>query len=134
MPSSPHIVSTGMSNRSISRRSIAIAHGAWTGVPNGTQDADPPVADLVLEPLDHDGAVVGHGAGGLGLLGQVLDEVAGRERIERVVRHQPLGGSRVVEVADLADERAERPAQLQRASGPVAVPERHLARLARRRA
>ncbi len=35
MPSSPHIDSTGMSNRSISRRSIAIAHGACTGVPNG---------------------------------------------------------------------------------------------------
>ena len=35
MPSSPHIVSTGMSKRSISRRSIAIAHGACTGVPNG---------------------------------------------------------------------------------------------------
>ena len=35
MPSSLHIVSTGMSKRSISRRSMAIAHGACTGVPNG---------------------------------------------------------------------------------------------------
>ena len=35
MPSSPHMLSTGMSKRSISRRSMAIAHGACTGVPNG---------------------------------------------------------------------------------------------------
>ena len=97
------------------------------------EDADPPVADLVLEPLDDDGAVVGDGAGRLGLLGEVLLQVAGGERVERVVVHQPLGGGRVVEVADLADERPERPPELQRATGAVAVPERHLARLARRR-
>ena len=35
------------------------------------EDAHPPVADLVAEPLDHDGAIVGHHAGGLGLLVEV---------------------------------------------------------------
>ncbi len=98
------------------------------------EDADAPVADLVLEPFDHHGAVVGHGAGRLDLLGEVLREVAGGERVEVVVRHQPLGGSRIVEVADLAHESSERPAQLQRTARSVAVPERHLAGLARRRA
>ena len=39
----------------------------------------------------------------------------------------------MVERAQFADERAERPAQLERPARPVAVPERHLARLARRR-
>ena len=73
------------------------------------EDADAPVADLVLEPLDDHGAVVGHRAGRLDLLGEVLREVAGGERVEVVVRHQPLGGGRVVEVADLADESLRAP-------------------------
>ena len=37
------------------------------------------------------------------------------------------------QLAQLADELAERPAELERPAGTVAVPERHLARLARRR-
>ena len=49
------------------------------------EDADPPVADLVAEALDDDRAVVGHGARGLALLVEVLDEVRRRERVERVV-------------------------------------------------
>ncbi len=46
MPSSPHIDSTGRSNCSVSRRSMAIAHGAWTGVPNGlsTQTRQSPIS------------------------------------------------------------------------------------------
>ena len=46
MPSSPHIDSTGRSKRSVRRRSIAIAHGACTGVPNGlsTQTRQSPIS------------------------------------------------------------------------------------------
>ena len=46
------------------------------------QHAHPPVADLVAEALDHDRAVVGHRAGGLGLLVEVRDEVGGRPLVE----------------------------------------------------
>ena len=98
------------------------------------EDAHPPVADLVAEPLDDDRAIVGHGTGRLDLFADVLHEVVRGERVERVVRHQPFDRGRFVEIADLADERAERPAQLQRPARAVAVPERHLARLAGRRA
>ena len=48
-----------------------------------SEDADAPVAQLVREPLDDDGAVVGDRAGGLHLLVEVGDEVAGRELVER---------------------------------------------------
>ena len=96
------------------------------------QDAHPPVADLVLEPLDDDRAVVGQRAGGRDLLVEVLAHVARGERVERVVGHEALD-RRVAEVVDLADESAERPPELQRAAGTVTVPERHLARLSGRR-
>ena len=39
------------------------------------EDAHPPVADLVAEALDDDRAVIGHGAGGRRLLGQVESDV-----------------------------------------------------------
>ena len=110
---------------------MAIAHGACTGRAERAEDAHPPVADLVAEALDDDRAVVGHGARGLALLVEVLDEVRRRERVEGVVVAQPLGGLLRREVADLADERPERAAELDRAAGPVAVPERHLAGLPR---
>jgi hypothetical protein len=51
-------------------------------------DAHPPVADLVAEPLDHDGAIVGHHPGRLGLFVEIAHDVVGRPRIERVVGHQ----------------------------------------------
>ena len=60
------------------------------GRPERAEDAHPPVADLVPEPLDHDRAIVGHGTGRFGLLVDVLHEVVGSERVERVVLHQPL--------------------------------------------
>ncbi len=98
------------------------------------EDAHPPVADLVAEPLDHDGAIVGHDAGGLGLLVEVHHHVVGGEPVEAVVVHQSLRPRPArLECPHLALERAERPAELQRPTGSIAVPERHLARLARRR-
>ncbi len=97
------------------------------------EDAHPPIADLVAEPLDHDGAVVGHDPGRLRLLVEVGDDVAGREAIEPVVVHQPFDGDVVADRPHLALERAECPAELQRPPRAVAVPERHLALLAGRR-
>ena len=97
------------------------------------EDAHPPVADLVAEALDDDRAVVGHGTRGLALLVEVLDEVRRRERVERVVLAEARFGRLGREIADLAHERPERPAELERAARTVAVPERHLAGLARRR-
>ena len=95
------------------------------------QHADAPVADLVAEPLHHDGAVVGHDTGGLGLLVEVGDEVGGRPIIEPAVA-QALHGIRRADGTELTDERPDRSAQLQRSARPVAVPERHLAGLPRR--
>ena len=128
-------------------------------MPKGREDAHPPVADLVTEPLNHDGAIVGYSAGTRGLLVEVLDKIGCGERIERVMLHEPFGRHladrtldgldqrpRIVvcraksrlrqfrriggaEIADFADERAERATQLQRTTRAVAVPERHLAGL-----
>jgi hypothetical protein len=99
----------------------------------GRQDAHPPVADLVAEALDHDRAVVGHRAGGVALLVEVGDQVGRGPVVEPVPfaqagrrlgrRHPP----------QLAHQRPQRPAQLERAARAVAVPERHLARLPGRR-
>src|SRR4029079_11589477 len=71
--------------------------------------------------------------GGLALLDEVGEEV-GRGAVVEVVALteavQRLGG---IGRTDLPDELAQRPAELERATGPVAVPERHLPRLSRRR-
>ena len=79
------------------------------------QHADPPVADLVAEALDHDRAVVRQCAGGLALVVQIGGQVAGR----------PL-----VQVAEAARTRGL-PHGLPQLIGPahgIALPERHLAR------
>ena len=47
----------------------------------GVQD-HPPVAELVAEPLDHEGGVGRHGAGGLALVVQQLPQVVGRVVVE----------------------------------------------------
>ena len=92
-------------------------HGAWTRAER-TQHAHPPVADLVAEPLDHDGAVVGHQpAAGLGLLVEVGHQVAGGQGIEPVVALEPLERALTLG-AHLAHELAQRLAQLERAAGP----------------
>ena len=53
------------------------------------EDGDPPVAELVAEPLDDDRAVVGHVAGGLALLAQVAEQVVGGPVVEPG-GHHPL--------------------------------------------
>ena len=124
--------STSMPHRSASRARSAMAHGAWTWAPNGREHADPPVADLVAEALDHDRAVVGHGAGGLGLLVQVAEQVRGRPAVEVVARRAAARRASASGRARIS--RTNSPSAAPSSSGrpgPVAVPERHLAGLAR---
>ncbi|CAB5001345.1 unannotated protein [freshwater metagenome] len=97
-----------------------------------TEDAHPPVADLVAEALDNDRAIVGHRAGGLGLLVQVAQHVASGERVERVIGHQRRRRSRCGQGTHFTLEGTQCTAQFQRTSRPVAVPERHLRRHTRR--
>ena len=95
---------------------------------------EPPVPQLVAEPLDDDPPVGRQGAGGLALVLEVGEEVVGGEVVEVVVAPQALGGPRpplraLREVGlDAAHELADRPAQLHRPPDGVAVPERQLAR------
>ena len=97
------------------------------------QDADAPVADLVAEALDDDRAVVRHRRGRLRLILEVADEVLRRQRVEADLGAEAFDRLRAWRRAELARERADRAAELQRAAGPVALPERHLAGLAGRR-
>ena len=93
------------------------------------EHAEPPVADLVAEALDHDRLVGGDDPGRGLLLAQVGDEVLGGELVEVVVARQ-LGG---LGVDRLARELADRPAELHRPADALAAPERHLAGDAGRR-
>ncbi len=94
MPSSPHIDSTGIV--------VVVGEAALDGHrPRGVdrraeraEDADPPVADLVAEALDDDRAVVGDDAGRLGLLVDVLQQVARRQLVEGVVVAERCRGRR----------------------------------------
>ncbi len=82
-----------------------------------------PVAQLVAEALDQDGAVVRHVAGGLALLGQVGQHIVHGPGVQPRAG-QPFPGGGLGESADLAQERAQRAPQLQRAAELVALPER----------
>ena len=99
----------------------------------GGVDDQPPVAQLVAEALDQQRPVVGQVAGGRLLLGEVGLQV-GRAPLVEPGRPGPLEPGLRGGRPDLAQEGAERPAQLQRPARGVAVPERHLAGLPGRRA
>jgi hypothetical protein len=79
-------------------------------------DGQPPVTQLVAEPLDHDGAVVGQVAGRLPLLAQVGQQVVDRPLV------QPAGGEVragvvVATPGEAAQPGADGPAELDRAPG-----------------
>ena len=57
--------------------------------PERRQNAQPPVADLVPEPFDHDRAVRRNRAGRRGLLIEERQKVAGSAFVEAVLLHQP---------------------------------------------
>ena len=140
MPSSDQIVWTSSPSRSPIRASSASDHGAWTRPPNGRQQAQPPVAELVAEALDDDPLVGRQGARRLALVVEVGEQVGGGALVEVVRLAQPgrRGGPALAprgEVRlELADEGADRPAELDRPADRVALPERQLAGHARRRA
>ena len=81
------------------------------------EHAHAPVADLVAEALDDDRAVVGHDAGRLGLLVDVLQEVARGELVEGVVVAQAIEGG-VLARRCAARARTRRAPGRARAGGP----------------
>ena len=97
------------------------APGGVDAAAEGREDAEPPVADLVAEALDHDRLVGGDDAGRRLLLAQVGDEVLGGARGRGRTRRPAPSGSRRDR---LAGEGADRPAQLGRAADPVAASRR----------
>ena len=98
------------------------------------QDHQPPVAELIPEPFDHDPPVGRQDAGRFALVLEVGEQVLGGERIEVVVPPQalrspsptlrPLREIRLHHARELADGSAK----LHRPPDRVAVPERQLAR------
>ena len=94
------------------------------------QQAQPPVAKLVAEALDHQLAIGGQGAGRLALLAEVGDQVACGQLVQGVVVAQPCRGGIGLHRLELAQEGADRPPQLDRPANPIALPEGHLAGLA----
>ncbi len=98
------------------------------------QHADAPVAELVAHPLDDDRPGVGYGAGGGKLVAEILEQVLGGARVEIVLARQSIDrGGRRQSLQQVVHQPADREAELERAAGAIALPERHLARLARRR-
>ena len=103
------------------------------------QQHEPPVAELVPEALDDDPPVGRQGSDDFTLVLEVGDEVLGGELVEVVVGLESVEGGSPASRAptqvgfDLANERPQRPAELDRPPDRVAVPERQLARHARRR-
>ena len=135
MPSSDQIVWTSRPRRSARRASIASDQGAWTRPPNERQ---PPVAELILEALDHDPLVGRQGARGVALVLEIGQQVLDGPIIEVVMLLESLASVRpplraAVEIAfDLCNERPECSPELDRPPDRVALPERELARDARR--
>ena len=101
------------------------------------QQAQPPVAQLVAEALDDDPLVGRQGARRLALVVEIGEQVGGGALVEVVRLAQPggRGGPALLAAGEvgleLADERAHRPAELDRPPDRVAVPERQLAGHAR---
>ena len=103
------------------------------------KQAHPPVAKLVAEALDDNPPVGRQGAGRVELVLEVRHEVLGGEWIKVVSGGETLEGCRPTarspaEVGlELADQTAERLAELDRPADRVTVPERELAWHTRRR-
>jgi hypothetical protein len=98
-----------------------------------SQDADPPVSDLVAEPLDHDGAVAWNSAGRVVLLADELQQIVGRPLLEVVLVAQPRPRLRLRQAAELTRGGADLLAELVWTADALALPERDRTRHARRR-
>ena len=99
----------------------------------GREDADPPVADLVLEALDDDRAVRRDGAGRGLLVAQEGQQVPCSLLVEGVILRQPFEGLLLGHGGQLARGLADLLPELVRATGPLPLPERDQARHSRRR-
>ncbi len=120
IPSSDQMASDSSPSSSRIRALRARPQAAWTRPAEGREHAQPPVADLIAEALDHDRAVGRHDPRRGLLLAQELDQVGGRPAVEVVVALQHLG----VLVDGPAGERADGLAELARPPHAVALPER----------
>jgi hypothetical protein len=97
------------------------------------QHADAPVAHLIPVALDEDGPVVRDGAGRALLVLEIRPEVSGGRVAEIVAARELLQGRSFRSGPEGAGQLPDGPPQLDTAAGGVAVPERHLPRLPRRR-
>ena len=97
------------------------------------EHADAPIAHFVARALDHDGAVIWNHGGGNFLVSEKADKVFRRHGIEIVLAGQAAQRGVARHLAQFAHQLANAAAKLERAAGVVSMPERHLARLARRR-
>ena len=92
--------------------------------PERRQHRQPPIAELIAEALDHDGAVGGHRSGGLNLVREVVEQVAGRPIIEARALLQSGHGGIGRHRGQLAHRLAHGASHLDRPAKRVAVPER----------
>ena len=120
MPSSDQIASDSRPYSSRMRARQREGPGRVHAAAVGGQHADAPVADLVAEALDDDRAVAGHHARRRLLLAQVVEQVAGGQRVEVVVGLERGG----VLLDGPAREGADGLAELARPADGVAAPER----------
>ena len=98
------------------------------------QDAEAPVADLVAEPLDDNGAVGGDDSRiGRCLVTKVRQEVLRSERTQVIVLGEARERLAVCEGDDLAGRTSDLLAQLERAADALSLPERDGARSSGRR-
>ncbi len=90
------------------------------------------IAQLVAAALDHNVAIGGDASGGRRLLLQIVQQILGGARVQAVILHQSAerGGTRKFE--QLPRHSTDRATEFSRASGGIAVPEWHLARLSGR--
>ncbi len=73
---------------------MASAHGSVDLCAERGVDDQPPVAQLVAEPLDQQGAVVRDVPGGLALLAQVAEQVVGGPVVQAGARWRAAGRRR----------------------------------------
>jgi hypothetical protein len=89
------------------------------------------IAEIVADALDHDGRGVGQCARRGDLIAQVLEKMLRCARVHIVVAGQAGGRGGGRHARQVSHQPADRQAQLQGTARPVALPEGHLARLAR---
>ena len=106
--------------------------GRMDASPERRQHRQPPIAELIPEALDHDGAVGRHRSSGLNLVREVIEQVAGRPIIEARALLQSSDGGVGLHRGQLAHRRAHGASDLYRPAQRVAVPERDPPRLAGR--